>query len=109
MNNTQSQIDMFPGQQYSQNTGLNTPPWYRSRRLLVFLLVFLISLAISLTYVYSRPAVYKSYATLLTVAPTAIDRQSDDADIQHVAIQKQLLTGNIILGLFSALMSEERC
>ena len=67
MNNTQPQIDMFSGKQYSQNTGLNTPPhWYRSRRLLVFLLVFLISLAISLTYVYSRPAVYKSYATLLS-------------------------------------------
>ncbi len=97
MNNTQPQIDMFSGQQYSQNTSINTPPWYRSRRLLVFMLVFLISLGISLTYVYGRPAVYKSYATLLTVAPTAIDRQSDDADIQHVAIQKQLLTGNMIL------------
>jgi len=26
MNNTQPQIDMFSGKQYSQNTGLNTPP-----------------------------------------------------------------------------------
>ncbi|TXL01986.1 hypothetical protein BMR09_17600, partial [Methylococcaceae bacterium CS3] len=48
-------------------------------------------------YVYSRPALYRSYATLLTVAQTAIDQQSSDADIQHVAIQRQILTGQELL------------
>ncbi len=97
MNNTQPQLDTFPGQQYSPYTASISQPWYRSRRLFIFMLVFLISSVISLLYVYSRPAIFRSYATLLTVAPTAIDRQSGDADIQHVAIQRQLLTGNIIL------------
>jgi polysaccharide biosynthesis transport protein len=65
-------------------------PWYRSRRFSIFGLVFLISLAISLAYVYSRPAIYGSGATLLTSAMTAIDRESSEADIQHVAIQRQI-------------------
>jgi uncharacterized protein involved in exopolysaccharide biosynthesis len=65
-------------------------PWYRSRRFSIFSLVFLISLAISLAYVYSRPAIYGSGATLLTSAMTAIDRESSEADIQHVAIQRQI-------------------
>lgn len=97
MSNPQPQLNIFPGQQYSNQADNNIQPWYRSRRLFVFMAVFLIALLIGLTYVYARPALFKSYATLLTVAPTAIDRQSDDADIQHVAIQKQLLSGHVIL------------
>jgi uncharacterized protein involved in exopolysaccharide biosynthesis len=64
--------------------------WYRSRRFSIFGLVFLISAAVSLAYVYSRPAIYGSGATLLTSAMTAIDRESSEADIQHVAIQRQI-------------------
>ncbi|TXK97238.1 hypothetical protein BMR02_10450 [Methylococcaceae bacterium HT1] len=52
---------------------------------------------LKIAYVYSRPALYRSYATLLTVAQTAIDQQSSDADIQHVAIQRQILTGQELL------------
>ena len=57
-------------------------------------MAFLISAAISLAYSYSRPVVYRSSATLLTSAMTAIDRESSDADIQHVAIQRQILLGH---------------
>jgi len=68
-------------------------PWYQSRRFNIFGLVFMTSAAISLAYVYSQPAIYRSSATLLTSAMTPIDQQSDDADIQHVAIQRQILLG----------------
>lgn len=68
-------------------------PWYRSRRFIIFLSVFLPCAVVGLIYDYSRPAIYRSSATLLTSAMTPVDRQSGDPDIQHVAIQMQLLLG----------------
>ncbi len=95
-NNSLPEIQVFPNQTpYSQPS--SPAPWYKSRKLLVFSTVFLLSLMISLGYVYSRPALYRSYATLLTVAQTAIDQQSREADVQHVAIQRQILTGQELL------------
>jgi uncharacterized protein involved in exopolysaccharide biosynthesis len=67
--------------------------WYRSRRFVIFLSVFLTCATAGLIYDYSRPAIYRSSATLLTSAMTPVDRQSGDPDIQHVAIQMQLLLG----------------
>tara|TARA_R110002073_G_scaffold229864_2_gene390769 strand:+ start:126 stop:2114 length:1989 start_codon:yes stop_codon:yes gene_type:complete len=76
-------------------------PWYRSRRFVIFVLTFLLSITLTLGYVYSRPAIYQSIATLLTVAKTAIDEASREADIQHVAIQKQVLMGAALLAEIS--------
>ncbi|MDC8445487.1 MAG: integrase [Nitrosomonas sp.] len=72
-------------------------PWYKSRRLVIFIVAFLVCVVPAMIYVFSRPAVYLSYATLLTVAKTAIDQSSNDADIQHVAIQRQILLGAELL------------
>ena len=72
-------------------------PWFRSRRFIIFIIALLISTSISLTYVFSRPAIYLSYATLLTVAKTEIDQRSKEADIQHVVIQKQILLGQELI------------
>ena len=72
-------------------------PWFRSRRFIIFIITLLISTSISLTYVFSRPAIYLSYATLLTVAKTEVDQRSKEADIQHVVIQQQILLGNELL------------
>lgn len=72
-------------------------PWFKSRRMIIFMIVFLLCVLITLGYVFSRPAIYLSYATLLTVGKTAIDLPSNDADIQHVAIQKQILLGSELL------------
>ena len=72
-------------------------PWFRSRRFVIFIITLLISTSLSLTYVFSRPAIYLSYATLLTVAKTEIDQRSKEADIQHVVIQQQILLGNELL------------
>ncbi len=86
------------------SAGKSEQPWYRSRRLSIFGVVFLVSAAVGLTYNYSRPAIYRSSATLLTSAMTPIDRESNDADIQHVAIQRQILLGHeLIAGTLSRL------
>lgn len=72
-------------------------PWFRSRRFVIFVVSFFLCITVSLSYVFSRPAIYLSSATLLTVAKTAIDQVSGDIDIQHVAIQKQVLLGSELL------------
>lgn len=69
----------------------------KPNRLTIFLATFLVTLVISLGYVFSRPAIYQSYATLLTVPRTAIDQISQEADIQHVIIQRQVLLGSELL------------
>jgi len=93
MENYSSKIEFFPNNNLNSPTYLNPHPWFRSHRFIIFGIVFVISATIGLTYTYSRPAIYRSSATLLTSAMTAIDRESNVADIQHVAIQKQILLG----------------
>ncbi|WP_090828646.1 GumC family protein [Nitrosovibrio tenuis] len=82
---------------FYSSAGTSDQPWYRSRRLSIFLVVFLVSVTIGLAYNYSRPAIYRSSATLLTSAMTPVDRGSNDADIQHVAIQRQILLGHELI------------
>jgi uncharacterized protein involved in exopolysaccharide biosynthesis len=91
MKNYSPQIEIYPNNGFNLQPDLFQQPWFRSHRLIVFAIVFLVSAAIGLTYNYSRPAIYRSSTTLLTSAMTAIDRDSTAADVQHVAIQKHLL------------------
>jgi uncharacterized protein involved in exopolysaccharide biosynthesis len=63
------------------------------RRKRVFLLAFLPLLGGGLLYTAFQPAVYESKAMVLMSAPTAIDEQMLEADIQGVAIQRRTLTG----------------
>lgn len=75
----------------SNQTPPGDRPARRSRRLTVFLLTFIVSLAIGLIYDFQRSAIYRSSASLLTVAPPEVDQLTAEADIQHVAIQRQRL------------------
>lgn len=70
-------------------------PW---RRWKIFAVVLLIGLAIGLTIVYARSPIYRATASVLTVKPKAVDMQSAEADIEHVAIQQRLLLGEELLG-----------
>ena len=88
-----NRINLHIGGNLDRTADKSDSPWYQSRRFNIFGLVFLTSAAISLAYVYSQPAIYRSSATLLTSAMTPIDQESGDADIQHVAIQRQILLG----------------
>ena len=94
MKNYSPQIEIFPNNSFNLQPDLIQKPWFRSHRFIIFVIVFLVSAVISLSYNYSRPAIYRSSATLLTSAMTAVDRVSGAADIQHVAIQKHILLGH---------------
>ncbi len=97
------QIEHISRQQNFYTSPNWQPSWYRSRRFIIFSIVFLLSLIISQAYNFSRPAVFQSSATLLTLAKTAIDHFNNPellqagADLEHVAIQKELLLGPSLL------------
>ena len=97
MKNYSPQIEIFPNNSFNLQPDLIQKPWFRSHRFIIFVIVFLVSAVISLSYIYSRPTIYRSSATLLTSAMTAVDRESGAADIQHVAIQKQILLGHELI------------
>ena len=90
------QIEIYPGDRFMP-PGLIPQARARSHRLIIFITVFVLCAAAGLAYTYSRPAVYRSSASLLTSAMTAIDQGSVAADVQYVAIQKQLLLGRELL------------
>lgn len=98
MDNQLPQIEIINDSPYPPTSPVvESPPWFRSRRFVIFVAAYLLCAIIGLIYNYSRPAVYRSSATLLTSAKTAIDQSSPDADIQHVAIQRQILLGQELL------------
>jgi uncharacterized protein involved in exopolysaccharide biosynthesis len=69
---------------------------FGDKRRRVFTLSALLVLLIGGIYTLAQPAVYQSSATVLMSAPTAIDQQMLDADVQGVAIQRRTLTGSEI-------------
>lgn len=93
MRNHLPQIELTPGNRRVEPAFSESPSWLKSKRMLIFLIAFLVTLVVAMSYVLGRSSIYSSRATLLTVAKTAVDQRSDDIDIQHVAIQKQLLLG----------------
>jgi succinoglycan biosynthesis transport protein ExoP len=97
MENYSSQIKLPPHGSLGHPPVFDRRPWFRSPRFIIFVTVFLVGTAISLSYLYSRPPIYRCSATVLTTEMTAIDRDSSVADIQHVAIQKQILLGEDII------------
>ena len=76
------------------------PPPPRSTLSLVvwFLAVFAAVMVPATLWNYSRPLVYRATATVLTTVPASRSGLgSSDADLQHVAIQRQLLLGRQLL------------
>ena len=79
----------------------------RWRRWKVFFSVLLLSSAVGLAIVYGRDPIYRAAASILTVKPKAVDRRSEEADIEHVAIQGRLLLGEELLGRLAQRLAEE--
>jgi len=73
----------------------------------VFLITFLLLLAVGLYANFQRPPVYRSSASLLTVAPADIDKQIAEADLQHVSIQRQRLLSKPLLEQVVLRLNEE--
>ncbi len=79
----------------------------RWRRWKVFFSVLLLASAVGLAIVYGRDPIYRSAASILTVKPKAVDRRSEEADIEHVAIQGRLLLGEELLGRLAQGLAKE--
>ncbi len=78
-----------------------------SRRLRVFLLVLALCLVVGLSWDFLRPPLYRASANLLTVAPPGLDEPAGEADLQHVAIQRQRLLGQPVLEAVARKLSEK--
>lgn len=70
--------------------------WHGRARRRVFVRTTLIVLAAGLLFTLLQPTRHESTATVLMSAPTAIDEQLLEADVQGVAIQRRTLTGSEI-------------
>ena len=78
--------------------------WHRSTRARLFAVTFGLTLALGAGWTLLQPKVYRSTATVLMTAPSAIDAKTEKADIQSVAIQRRiLLGGEVTQGLLAAL------
>ncbi len=77
----------------------------RQRRRVFFSVGIPVLLA-GLLYTVLQPAIYESTATVLMSAPTAIDEQMLEADIQGVAIQRRTLTGREITSTVAQVMRD---
>ncbi|GEM_PF-300934 len=83
-------------------------PWYKRRRVVIFLSTFLLLCLIGLSWSFSRPEIYRSSASLLT-ASASDQNQYWDADStestavgiqlnsQHLALQNEILTDPFLL------------
>jgi succinoglycan biosynthesis transport protein ExoP len=79
-------------------------PWHRSVRARLFAVTFGLTLALGIGWTLLQPVVYRSSATVLMSAPSAVDAKVEKANIQSVAIQRRiLLGGEVTQGLLSAL------
>jgi len=67
------------------------------RRIRIFLSALVVSLAITLSYTFLRPAIYESRATVLVTPPVIDDRAGDVANAQYVELELQFLTSHDLL------------
>ena len=66
-------------------------PWHQSPRFRIFIATTLICASLGLIFSFSRPAVFSSFAVLLTVTPDRVGAEIVDPSLQHALIQKNLL------------------
>lgn len=78
-------------------------PWYRRREFRTFIIIFLLFSISGLVYCFSRPAVFRSSASLTLLGETESNRywsapektrsdEKPESDYQHIAIQSRILT-----------------
>lgn len=63
----------------------------------IFVIALVVSLAMGFGYLLILDPVYRSVASLLISAPVAIDQRSEDADVQQVAVQREILLSQAVL------------
>jgi polysaccharide biosynthesis transport protein len=97
MSGSLSDVEVLSGNGAETPYTLARPGRESRRRLTVFFLTFLACLTAGQFYNYQRPAIYRSNASLLTVAQQGVDQTGTEADIQHVMLQRQKLLGKPLL------------
>jgi len=75
------------------------------RRIRIFLSILVISLLISLSYTWLRPAIYESRAILLVTPPLVDERRNEISNAQHVELELQYLAGHSLLARVHAALS----
>ncbi|WP_439133685.1 GumC family protein [Pseudomaricurvus sp.] len=78
----------------------------QSQRIKVFAIVLGLCLGVGFAALLLLSPIYRSSATLLISAPVAIDQESGDADVQQVAIQREILLSEQLLSLTSQRIAE---
>lgn len=86
---TLSRLEPYPGT-------APEAPWHQSGRARLFGAVFGLTLLLGLIWTFLQPVIYRSSATVLMSAPQAIDAMVSEADVQNVAIQREILLGGEI-------------
>ena len=83
----------------TQAQGDLSGPGGSPHRLWIFIVVFLLVLIPGAAWDFLRPPEYKASATVLTAVSRKVGQGMDTevADLQHVAVQRQLLLGNELL------------
>jgi|AMFO01.1.fsa_nt_gi Uncharacterized protein involved in exopolysaccharide biosynthesis len=97
-------VEVLPGPRGAGGVNRATGPSHR--RVRVFLVTLILALAAGLAWDFLRPPLYRASATLLTVAPPELDQPSAEADVQHVAIQRQRLLSRKVLEAVSRALPE---
>lgn len=77
----------------SYTDDISATAWHRSVRARLFAITFLVTLALGIGWTLLQPVIYRSSATVLMSAPSAIDADIEEANIQSVAIQSRILLG----------------
>ena len=90
MDNDPPRVEPLPRFERYREPG-ETALWHRSGKVKLFTVTFGIIFAIGLIWTLLQPVVYRSSATVLMSAPTAIDAVVSEANIQNVAIQRTIL------------------
>lgn len=68
-------------------------PSKKPRRFTVFAATLVLAFVASMAYVWLRPPIYESTASLLTVTPLAIDETEVKTSVQHAVAQNEILLG----------------
>ena len=98
---TRAYANSYPQADYRNGTYSPTygvrPAWHQSQRFRIFITTTLLCATLGLIVDFTRPAIYRSSTTLLTVTPDQVGVEVAEASRQHALIQKNLLTARRIL------------
>jgi succinoglycan biosynthesis transport protein ExoP len=67
--------------------------WRQSTRAKLFAITFILTFIIGVGWTLLQPTIYRSSATVLMSAPSAIDATAQVSNVQSVAIQRRILLG----------------